>query len=86
MRLSLNKQVATTRTCQGRYLGAGRVAPLLVPLLVSLGLNAGSTTAVAADSIYWANQCDGTVRVGNLDGSGTASALFSGEHHPARAE
>ena len=37
----------------------------------------------AANKIYWTNQVGTTgVRVGNLDGSGTASTLFGGEANP----
>jgi PKD domain len=35
-----------------------------------------------AGKIYWANLGGGTIRVGNLDGSGPAATLFSGESSP----
>ena len=39
-------------------------------------------TASAADSIYWGNEDSGTIRFGNLDGTGTAATLFGGEGAP----
>jgi hypothetical protein len=38
--------------------------------------------ALGADSVYWANTGDGTIRVANLDGTGSASTLFGGESTP----
>jgi DNA-binding beta-propeller fold protein YncE len=42
-----------------------------------------ASAALGADSIYWtAGQATGAVRVGNLDGSGTARNLFTGVADP----
>jgi DNA-binding beta-propeller fold protein YncE len=38
--------------------------------------------AFGADSVYWADGGSSSIRVGNLDGSGSASDLFTGETHP----
>jgi hypothetical protein len=40
--------------------------------------------ALAADSVYWTNsQSPGALRVGNLDGTGSAQDLFTGESGPS---
>ena len=59
-----------------------RLPPPLVSLLVALGLSAYATTVIAADSVYWGTNGAGTIRVANLDGTGTASTLFAGEGGP----
>lgn len=38
--------------------------------------------AGAANRVYWSDGGAGTIRVGNLDGSGPAASLFSGETRP----
>jgi hypothetical protein len=65
---------------------SGRVGlRLLVAVFVVLALAGWSASrALGADSVYWTdyNSSTGTVRVGNLDGSGSPSSLFTGEGGP----
>ncbi|TMM13089.1 MAG: hypothetical protein E6G00_02280 [Actinobacteria bacterium] len=54
----------------------------LVTCALGLALASVTATAIAADSIYWSNS-GGKIRVGNLNGSGTPTDLFStSEHSP----
>lgn len=63
----------------GRRPPIRRVA-LLVAALVALLVPAAG--ASAADSLYWTNSNGETIRVGNLDGSGSPSSLFTGQNDP----
>ena len=58
--------------------GRGRLAGLLVTLAALLL----PASAGAADKIYWGAESAGTIRVANLDGSGTAATLFGSESAP----
>ena len=53
---------------------------LACALLVLAFAACNAPSAMGADSIYWGNSGSQTVRVGNLDGSGSAQDLFTGEH------
>ena len=68
----------------------GRVAPaarrpgalvLFAALAVLLPAGAGAVDG-SGDKIYWSAETGGAIRVGNPDGSVTASSLFSGEGGP----
>ena len=51
-------------------------------VLVAGALAWEASVAFGADSLYWSNLGGGAIRVGSLDGSGTASNLFTGENGP----
>jgi Low-density lipoprotein receptor repeat class B len=53
------------------------VAATLIGLLVAASQ---APAALGADSIYWGASSSDAVRVGNLDGTGSAQDLFSGEN------
>ncbi len=55
---------------------------LLIGVLAVLAAEAWpASTALAAGRVYWADTASGTIRVGNLNGTG-ASNLFTGENGP----
>jgi Low-density lipoprotein receptor repeat class B len=55
------------------------IAAVLAATFVGLLLPGAAS---AANRIYWTNQITGAIRTGNLDGSGTAHNLFTGENGP----
>src|SRR5262249_40293457 len=57
---------------------AGSSAGPAQDLFAGEGSPVGVALNPAAGKIYWANQTGGTIRAGNLDGSGSPSDLFSG--------
>ena len=71
---------APTRSGSATWTGRG----LPRPCPQTPGGSAPSGVAVdpANNKIYWTNQFSDEVRAGNLDGSGTAQTLFSGEDNP----
>lgn len=52
-------------------------------LFTGEGLASGIALDAAAGKIYWADFTRGTIRVGNLEGGGSPSSLFSGESAPS---
>jgi hypothetical protein len=72
-----NNEFAGAAIRVGNLAGSG--ASSLFPAQVS---PYGIAIDIAAGKIYWADFTEGKIRMGNLDGSGTPTDLFTGEDHP----
>ncbi len=71
------------RSTRGRSGTETQMAQVPRPSSVASAVPGALAVDPGAGKIYWANFYSGTVRVGSLDGSGTASTLFSGEAGPS---
>ncbi len=60
----------------------GRRVTRRTALVVALAALILPASASAADSVYWSAEGAGTIRLGDLDGTGTAPTLFGGEGGP----